>query len=83
MNNWVGITGKIAAGKTTLAKKIIEENSEFVYINVDDYRREKLKDEKYIKELKKQIPPLRKYQTITSKNLNLYIYKYKKYSFHN
>ena len=79
MNNWVGITGKIAAGKTTLAKKIIEENSEFVYINVDDYRREKLKDEKYIKELKKQIPPLRKYQAITSKNLNLYIYKYKKY----
>ena len=79
MNNWIGITGKIAAGKTTIAKQLISEENNLTYINVDDFRRKKLEDGRYIKELKKQIPPLRKYQTVTSIDLNKYIYKYKKY----
>ena len=79
MNNWIGITGKMSAGKTTIAKQLIKEENNLAYINVDDFRRKKLEDETYIKELKQQIPPLRKYQVVTSIDLNKYIYKYKKY----
>ncbi len=79
MNNWIGITGKMSAGKTTIAKQLIKEENNLIYINVDDFRRKKLEDELYIKELKQQIPPLRKYQVVTSIDLNKYIYKYKKY----
>ena len=74
MNNWIGITGKMSAGKTTIAKQLIKEENNLIYINVDDFRRKKLEDELYIKELKQQIPPLRKYQVVTSIDLNKYIY---------
>ena len=43
MNNWIGITGKIAAGKTTIAKQLISEENNLTYINVDDFRRKNTK----------------------------------------
>ncbi len=85
MNKLIGITGGMASGKTTLAKKLIESNKDYVYIDVDVFRRNLYNNEKYINKLKEVIPELKQYEKIDSKILNKYIYdnddymkKYKK-----
>lgn len=79
MNKLIGITGGMSAGKTTLSKEIIKENKDFIYIDVDTYRRDLYQNENYISELKKSIPELRKYNKINSIILNKYIYTNKNY----
>lgn len=39
MNKLIGITGGMSSGKTTLCKKLIELNPDYIYIDVDDFRR--------------------------------------------
>lgn len=74
MNRIIGITGGMSAGKTTIAKKIIDENKDFIYIDVDEFRRSLFNNESYVKELKSVIPELSLYERIDSKILNKFIY---------
>lgn len=85
MNRLIGITGGMSTGKTTISKEIIENNREFIYIDVDTFRRNLYNNSSYINELKSVIPELKKYSLINSMILNKYIYtndeymnKYKK-----
>jgi len=74
MNNLIGITGGMSSGKTTLAKKIMENNNNFIYIDVDDFRRSLYKKIEYVERLKDAIKDLKQYDKIDSKILNKYIY---------
>lgn len=74
MNNLIGITGPMSSGKSTIALKIKKANPEYVYIDVDTFRRNLFKNESYIYDLKKEIPILKKYKAIDSSILNQYIY---------
>ena len=79
MNRLIGITGGMSSGKTTLAKKLINLNKEYVYVDVDEYRRSLYKNEDYISELKKIIKELKEYKEIDSIILNKYIYTNEEY----
>ena len=70
----IGITGGMSSGKTTLCKKLIELNPDYIYVDVDDFRRNLYKNNEYIKELKSKIIELKKYKEINSPILNKYIY---------
>ncbi len=48
MNKLIGITGGMSSGKTTLCKKLIELNPDYVYIDVDVFRRNLYDDSTYI-----------------------------------
>lgn len=74
MNKLIGITGGMSSGKTTLAKKLIEKNTDFIYIDIDDFRRELYKNKEYVKKLKSKITQLKRYDIINSLVLNKYIY---------
>lgn len=74
MNKLIGITGGMASGKTTLSKKLLETNPEFIYIDVDEFRRSLYKSKKYIRQLKEKIVELKEYSKIDSLILNKYIY---------
>ena len=74
MSKLIGITGGMASGKTTLCKKLMELNPDYIYVDVDDYRRNLYKNKKYIGELKKKIIGLNDYEEIDSNILNEYIY---------
>lgn len=74
MNKLIGITGGMSSGKTTLAKKLIEKNIDFIYIDIDDFRRELYKNKEYVKKLKSKIIELKQYDNINSLILNKYIY---------
>ncbi len=74
MNRIIGITGGMGSGKTTLSKKIMQENADFIYIDVDIFRRNLLRNSEYVNELKKVIPELNSYYMIDSSILNRYIY---------
>lgn len=74
MNKLIGITGGMSSGKTTLAKKLIEKNTDFIYIDIDDFRRELYKNKEYVKKLKSKIIELKQYDNINSLILNKYIY---------
>lgn len=85
MNRLIGITGGMSAGKTTLSKKIIRANPDFLYIDMDIFRRSLYQNKDYVEELKRVIPELRRYLEINSPIINKYIYtnpnymnKYKK-----
>ena len=73
MNRLVGITGGMSSGKTTLCKELLKLN-DYVYVDVDDYRRSLYKDESYVRELKKIIKELKEYKEIDSIILNKFIY---------
>lgn len=75
MNRLIGITGGMASGKTTLAYKILLANPDYVYFDVDVFRRNLFFNQSYIKELKKAIPELTSYSEIDSTILNKYIYR--------
>ncbi len=74
MNRLIGITGGMSSGKTTLCKKIIELNPDYIHVDVDDFRRKLYKNNSYINELKNRITELKKYKVIDSIVLNKYIY---------
>ena len=74
MNKLIGITGGMSSGKTTLAKQLISLNPDFIYIDVDDFRRNLYNNTSYINELKLRINELKQYEKIDSLILNQYIY---------
>ena len=74
MNRLIGITGGMSSGKTTISKELLKMNPEFIYIDVDDFRRCLFNNSSYINELKRVIPELQKYNSINSIVLNKYIY---------
>ena len=81
MNRLIGITGPMASGKTTLSLKLLKLNPDYIYIDVDIFRRNLYKDNEYINKLKKIIPELNNYSDIDSIVLNKYIYSNEKYMF--
>ncbi len=74
MNKLIGITGGMSSGKTTLCNKLLELNPNYIYIDVDDFRRSLYKNNEYIEELKSKIKELKQYEEIDSLILNKYIY---------
>lgn len=74
MNKFIGITGGMSSGKTTLCKKLLELNPDYIYIDVDVFRRSLYKNNEYIEELKSKITELKQYKEIDSPILNKYIY---------
>ena len=79
MNRLIGITGGMSSGKTTISKALIIRNPDFIYIDVDDFRRSLFNNKDYINELKKVIPELNNYDEINSNILNKYIYSNEEY----
>lgn len=79
MNRLIGITGGMSAGKTTLSKQILQLNPNYVYIDVDIFRRNLFDNENYVNELKIFISELRKYDKVNSLVLNKYIYANEQY----
>lgn len=75
MNRLIGITGGMSSGKTTLSKEILKANPEYIYIDVDDFRRNLFNNSCYVQELKNIIPELNIYPNINSLVLNKYIYQ--------
>lgn len=78
MNKLIGITGKIGAGKSTLAQIIARRNN-YHYVDVDEFRRNLFQNKSYTNELKNVIPELNKYNEINSIILNQYIYNNEAY----
>ena len=74
MNRLIGITGGMSSGKTTLSKELIKINKDYIYIDIDNFRRGLYQNKEYISELKEQIKELKKYEKIDSIILNKYIY---------
>lgn len=74
MNRLIGITGGMSSGKTTLSKELIKINKDYIYIDIDIFRRGLYQNKEYISELKEQIKELKKYEKIDSIILNKYIY---------
>ena len=70
----IGITGGMSSGKTTLCKNLLKLNPDYIYVDVDDFRRNLYKNNEYIKELKSKIIELKQYKEINSIILNKYIY---------
>ena len=66
MNKLIGITGGMSSGKTTISYDILKYNHDYIYVDVDIFRRNLYKNDSYISELKKSIPELKKYDEIYS-----------------
>lgn len=81
MNRLIGITGSMSSGKTTISKDIIKLHPDYIYIDVDDFRRNLFNNKDYINELKKIIPELKNYKEINSIILNKFIYTNDKYMY--
>lgn len=79
MNRLIGITGGMSSGKTTISHDILKHNPDYIYIDVDIFRRSLYKNDSYILELKNIIPELKPYEEINSLVLNKYIYKNEEY----
>ena len=79
MNRLIGITGGMSSGKTTLCNELVKLNPDYLYIDVDIFRRSLYSNKDYIKELKSEIIELNKWQNIDSNILNKYIYDNKNY----
>ena len=60
MNRLIGITGGMSSGKTTLSKELIKINKDYIYIDIDNFRRGLYQNKEYISELKEQIKELKK-----------------------
>ena len=74
MNRLIGITGGMSSGKTTLCKKLLKLNPDYIYIDVDEFRRDLYLNKNYVKELKAIISELKDYSEINSIILNKFIY---------
>ena len=79
MNKLIGITGGMSSGKTTISHEILKYNPDYIYVDVDIFRRNLYKNNSYILELKNIIPELKKYEKINSLILNKYIYENDEY----
>ena len=79
MNKLIGITGGMSSGKTTISYDILKYNPDYIYVDVDIFRRNLYKNDSYISELKKSLPELKKYDEINSLILNKYIYSNEEY----
>ena len=75
MNRLIGITGGMSSGKTTISEDILKQNPDYIYVDVDVFRRSLYKNDSYILELKNVIPELNGYDEINSLILNHYITK--------
>lgn len=74
MNRLIGITGGMSSGKTTISHGILKYNPDYIYVDVDIFRRSLYENDSYVLELKNAIPELKKYGKIDSIILNKYIY---------
>lgn len=79
MNKLIGITGGMSSGKTTLSNLILKDNPNFIYIDVDVFRRNLFENSSYVEKLKVYIPALKEYSKINSNVLNQYIYSNDEY----
>lgn len=79
MSRLIGITGKMAAGKSFLIEKLKSKNLDCVFIDVDQFRRDLFNNMDYVAELKSTIFELNSYAEINSIVLNQYIYEDEKY----
>ena len=79
MNRLIGITGGMSSGKTTISHDILKQNPDYIYVDVDVFRRSLYKNASYILELKNAIPELKEYEEINSLILNKYIYSNEEY----
>lgn len=79
MNRLIGITGGMSSGKTTISNEILKSNPQFIYIDVDVFRRNLFNNNSYVKELKEVIPELNQYDLVNTNILNQYIYSNKQY----
>ena len=79
MNRLIGITGGMSSGKTTISEDILKHNPDYIYVDVDIFRRSLYKNASYILELKNVIPELKEYDEINSLILNKYIYSNEEY----
>ena len=79
MNRLIGITGGMSSGKTTISKEIIKQNPDFIYIDVDIFRRNLFSNSSYVKELKEVIPELNQYDLVNTNVLNQFIYSNEEY----
>lgn len=79
MNKLIGITGMMGSGKTTIAKELLKQHPDFIYIDVDEFRRNKLKEKKYQQDLKQKIKKLVHEPLLSQPVLNSYIYSNQEY----
>lgn len=79
MNRLIGITGGMSSGKTTISHDILKHNPDYIYVDVDIFRRSLYKNDSYILELKNIVPELKEYEEINSIVLNKYIYNNEEY----
>lgn len=79
MSRLIGITGGMAAGKSTLIERLKKEEGNYLFLDVDQFRRNLFNDNSYILELKKVIPELNGYEKVDSLILNKYIYENMEY----
>lgn len=79
MNRLIGITGGMSSGKTTISEDILKHNPDYIYVDVDIFRRSLYKNASYILELKNVISELKEYDEINSLILNKYIYSNEEY----
>ena len=79
MNRLIGITGGMSSGKTTISEDILKHNPDYIYVDVDIFRRSLYKNDSYILELRNVIPELKEYDEMNSLILNKYIYSNEKY----
>ena len=79
MNRLIGITGGMSSGKTTISNEILKSNPQFIYIDVDVFRRNLFNNTSYVKELKEVIPELNQYDLVNTNILNQYIYSNEQY----
>lgn len=80
MSKIIGITGIMGSGKTTLCHKILSNNNEFVYVNVDNFRLDlRNNNPEFQKELLSKIKGLTNLEEINqfiySDQKNMSIYK--------
>ena len=59
MNRLIGITGGMSSGKTTISHDILKQNPDYIYVDVDVFRRSLYKNDLYVSELKNVIPELK------------------------
>ena len=43
MNKLIGITGGMSSGKTTISEDILKHNPDYIYVDVDIFRRSYIK----------------------------------------
>ena len=55
MNRLIGITGGMSSGKTTISYDILKYNPDYIYVDVDIFRRNLYKKETFLWDYKKNV----------------------------